>query len=201
VKYGTNLNVLILPSTATVGRPLLASAVLGAGDSGGSVSFSASFAGGTAVPISSCQNLSLHADIAPCVFTPPGASGPGTYTFSASYSGDANYVSASGSASVNALEPTTLSLRLPASPRKGSAMTVSATVNPAPNAGTVVFLVQGPSGKVSLPSSCSAAPLEAGVAACTFAPSQSGTYTITADYSGSALYEPSSNTVTVKVGL
>jgi hypothetical protein len=163
------------------------------------VSFSVSFDGRPSVPVPSCQNLLLHADISPCLFTPPGTSGPGTYTFSASYSGDANYVAASGSASVNALEATTLSLRLPASPRKGSAMTVSATVGPVPNSGTVAFVVQGPRGKVSLPSSCSAAALQAGVATCTFTPSLDGTYTITAVYSGSTLYAASSSTVTVRL--
>jgi hypothetical protein len=157
------------------------------------------FDGGTSVPVPSCQNMLLHANTSPCTFTPPGTSGPGTYTFSASYSGDANYVPASGSASVNALEPTTLSVRPPASPRRGSAMTVTATVNPAPNSGTVAFLVQGPRGKVALPSSCSPAALQVGVATCTFTPSLGGTYTITAVYSGSTLYAASSNTVTVRL--
>ncbi len=199
VKYATSLKVVIFPSPTPVGRPLLASAVLSAGDSGGTVSFSVSFDGGAWAPVASCQNLSVHADVAPCLFTPPGTSGPGTYTFSVSYSGDANYVSASGSASANVMEPTTLSVRFPVSPRKGSGLTISAMVNPTPNAGTVAFLVQGPRGKVSLPSSCSAATLEAGVAACTFTPSLDGTYEITAAYSGTTLYEASSNTVTMKL--
>jgi hypothetical protein len=200
VKYSTSLNLRIVPSPATVGRPVLASAVLTPGDSGGTVSFSVAFDDGVPVPVPSCQSLSLHADAASCAFTPPGTSGPGTYTFSASYGGDANYVSASGSASVNALEPTTLSVRPPASPRQGSAMTVTATVDPAPNSGTVAFLVQGPRGKVALPSSCSPAALQVGVATCTFTPSLDGTYTITAVYSGSTLYTASSNTVTVRLG-
>jgi hypothetical protein len=40
VKYATNLELHILPSPTTVERPLLASAALVAGDSGGAVSFS-----------------------------------------------------------------------------------------------------------------------------------------------------------------
>ncbi len=78
-------------------------------------------------------------------------------------------------------------------------MTISATLTPMPNAGTLAFFVQGPRGKVSLPAFCSAAMLEAGVATCTFTPSLDGTYTVTAVYSGSTLYAGSSSTVTLKL--
>jgi hypothetical protein len=101
---------------------------------------------------------------------------------------------------VKTLLPTTLALSFSASPHKGSALVVSAKVSPTPSSGTVAFAAQAPNGqKVSLPASCSSAALSAGVANCSFTPSQDGTYTVSAVYSGNSVYAPSSNNATVKV--
>jgi hypothetical protein len=197
VKYPTTLSVLIAPSPDKVASALIVAAVLSADDSGGTVSFSVSFDGGPSSPIASCQNKPVYLVVSDCIYTP---TSQGTYTISASFSGDTSFAPSSGSASVKTLLPTTLALSFSASPHKGSALVVSAKVSPTPSSGTVAFAAQAPNGqKVSLPASCSSAALSAGVANCSFTPSQDGTYTVSAVYSGNSVYAPSSNNATVKV--
>jgi hypothetical protein len=197
VKYPTTLSVLIAPSPDKVGSALIAAAVLSADDSGGTVSFLVSFDGGAFSPITTCQNKPVYIVASDCTYTP---TSQGTYTIDASFSGDTSFAPSSGSASVKTLLPTTLALSFSASPHKGSALVVSAKVSPTPSSGTVAFAVRAPNGqKVSLPASCSSAALSAGVANCSFTPSQDGTYTVSAAYSGNSMDEPSSNNATVKV--
>ncbi len=197
VKYPTTLSVLIAPSPDKVGSALIAAAVLSADDSGGTVSFSVSFDGGAFSPITTCQNKTVYLVVSDCTYTP---TSQGTYTIGASFSGDISFAPSSGSASVNTLLPTTLALSFSTSPHKGSALVVSAKVSPTPSSGTAAFAVHAPNGqKVSLPASCSSAALSAGVANCSFTPSQDGTYTVSAAYSGNSMDEPSSNNATVKV--
>jgi large repetitive protein len=197
VKYPTTLSVLITPSPDKVGSALIAAAVLSADDSGGTVSFSVSFDGGPSSAIASCQNKPVYVVVSDCVYAP---TSQGTYTIGASFSGDTSFAPSSGSASVKTLLPTALALSFSASPHRGSALVVSAKVSPTPNSGTVAFAVEAPNGqKVSLPASCSSAVLNAGVANCSFTPSQDGTYTVSAVYSGSSVYAPSSNNATDKV--
>jgi hypothetical protein len=192
VKYPTAVAVINAPSPAKVGTAFLAAALLSTGDSGGTVSFSVSYDGGAPVAVSNCQNRPVVILASACFYTP---ANPGTYTVTASFSGDANFVPATGSDSVNAFEPTTLSVSFPASPRKGQVLTVTAKVTPTPNAGTVGFQVVGPNGKVPCPGTA----LSGGVATCSFTPTQDGTYAVSASYSGSALYASSSSTSTVRV--
>jgi hypothetical protein len=192
VKYPTVVAVINAPSPAKVGTAFLAVALLSTGDSGGTVSFSVSYNGGAPAAISSCQNRPVVILASACFYTP---ANPGTYTVTASFSGDANFVPATGSNSVNALEPTNVSLSFPASPPKGKSLNVTAKVSPTPNAGTVSFSVVGPNGKVPCPGTT----LSGGVTGCSFTPTQDGTYTVSASYSGSALYASSFSTSTVRV--
>ncbi len=84
------------------------------------------------------------------------------------------------------------------SPAVGSPLTITATVAPVPDAGTVSFCVtQGVSPGTVLTTAC-AAPVSvaltganAGTATCTFNPPSGGSYGINAVYSGSANYQPS----------
>jgi hypothetical protein len=199
VKLPTSVSVFPIPNPQLVGAPVLVIAALSAGDSGGSVSFSASFDGGAVIPVAGCQSVSLHLNAASCVFTPSTFSGPGTYSLVAVYSGDSNFVSATGSTALRALEPTSLSIGFPANPHRGSPMTLRATVSPTPDTGKVAFSVIGPNGSVPLPSSCAGATVTGGVATCTLTPLRDGTYTVTAVYSGSNLYARSSTRTTVVV--
>jgi IPT/TIG domain/Bacterial Ig-like domain (group 3) len=200
VKDPATIKVLLIPGTAVTGVPVLATAVLTAGDSGGTVSFAASFDGGPAVPVPGCQKRSLFLNAAACLFTPGTAAGPGTYTVTASYSGDATYASATGSASLPALARTSLALASSSSPGAGSPVTVTAQVSPVPGGGSVSFLVTGPGGRnVPLPASCTAAPAGPGTVSCTFTPAAKGGYDVTAVYSGDALYLQSARSLEVQV--
>jgi large repetitive protein len=200
VKSATTVRVLLLPGTAQAGVPVLVTAVLSPGDSRGTVSFTESFDGGPAVPIRGCQNLPLLLNVTACLFTPPAAAGPGTYTVTASYSGDSSYASAAGSAALQALAKTSLTLKSSSSPRTGSALTVTATVSPVPDGGSVSFQVTGPNGRnVTLPASCTAAPAGTGTVPCIFTPAAKGRYAVTAAYSGDSLYLKSAASLEVQV--
>jgi Bacterial Ig-like domain (group 3) len=195
------LSVLALPDPTRLGQTVLATAILSGSPSGGTVSFAESFDGGPAAPLSGCQNLAvvpiLH--VAVCLFTPPKASGPGTYVLSASYSGTFKYAPEAGSTTVTVMSPTSLGLRFSSPDRSGVPLTATATVSPAPNGGTVAFAALGPRGKVALPSTCSSSTVTAGLATCTFTPTAAGTYTVVAQYSGTALYGSSAATSSVKL--
>jgi Bacterial Ig-like domain (group 3) len=199
VKYPTTVKVLVFPVPAVVGVPVLAIAVLSAGDWHGTISFTESFDGGPAVPVPGCQNVPVFFNSAACLFTPARSAGPGTYTVTASYSGDASYIAAAGSASVAALARTFLALAASSSPRAGSPLTVTAQVAPVPDGGTVSFQVTGPNGKnITLPASCTAAPVGTGTVSCTFTPAARGIYHVSAVYSGDALYFRSAAFLQVK---
>ena len=197
VKDPVTVRVLAFPDGTLVGRPVLTTAVLSGGDSHGTVSFTASFDGGPAVPVAGCQNRSLFRNAALCLFTPGSAAGPGSYTVTASYSGDASHVAASGSASVQALARTSLALASSARPRRGSPVTVTAKVSPVPDGGTVSLRVTGPNGRSV--AGCTAAPAGTGTASCTFTPAAEGTYHIGAVYSGDSLYFASAASLEVRV--
>ncbi len=204
VKRQVNLKVSASATSVLIGQPLTLTAVVPGGTQptpGGTVSFSASFKGGVPVPIPGCQNVVLGASVARCGYTPSSTNGPGPYTFTARYSGDANYAPASATTSVNVLAPTSVTVFAPTSPRRGSPLTMTAKVAPVPDGGTVTFAVHGPNGTVlPLPLTCIGVPLSAGTATCTFTPAQSANYVLIASYSGDALYAASTGSVTVRVG-
>ena len=199
LKYPVKIAVKV-PADAVVGIPVPATAVLNSGDSHGTVSFSDSLNGGAAVPVPGCQDMPLFDDTARCLFTPASSAGPGACKVTASYSGDARYAGATGSASVAAQARTSLALTSSAARSAGSPLTMTAAVRPVPDAGTVTFQVTGPNGeRVALPASCTAAPVGTGTVTCVFTPAARGVYHVSVAYSGDSLYLKSAASVTVKV--
>ncbi len=80
----------------------------------------------------------------------------------------------------------------------GSPLTVTATVSPIPDGGTVTFTVT--QGGVAL-SACTS-PVDvstSGSATCTFTPATSGTYVVTASFSGTDDFQPSTGTASITV--
>ncbi len=80
----------------------------------------------------------------------------------------------------------------------GSPLTVTATVSPIPDGGTVTFTVT--QGGVAL-SAC-ASPVDvstSGTASCTFTPATGGTYEVTASFSGTDDFQPSTSPMTAIV--
>lgn len=86
-----------------------------------------------------------------------------------------------------------------AGPQFGQAVTVTATVSPSSATGSVSFRAAIRRIAVTLPASCSAVPLVAGQASCTFVPAQVATYRFRARYSGSATLRASSGRVSFAV--
>jgi len=162
---------------------------LSAGNSLGPLSFYYSFDGGSYVAISSCQGIQTN--IAVCSFVPTSPPGPGTYGFEVTFAGNKTYAPAQATTSALVTSTTSMSLSFSGSTH-GSPVTITATVSPSPDAGTVSFTLSSP--KVSLPSTCSSVTVVSGMASCTFTPSAAGTYSFSASYSGDALYQASSAT-------
>jgi hypothetical protein len=118
----------------------------------------------------------------------------GTYTATASYSGDSNYGTATGTDSTAHVAKTgaTVSVADNSSTiSTGGTLIFTATVTgsgPTPT-GTVTWTLTGP-GSPTCPSST----LSAGTATCTISNTQAGTYTATASYSGDSNYGTATGT-------
>jgi hypothetical protein len=195
VRYATTVHVTASPDPSLVGAPVLAVATIQPGDSGGTFSFWLSYDGGTPTPIANCQQVPDFFNSAYCLLFPRSTGSAGSYTITADFSGDSNYVAESGSGTLLVTYGTGISLRASSPATHGTPVTVTATVFPTPDGGTVSFHVQPPfRATAPVPSSCTNASLTAGSATCTFTPSASGVYEVSVNYSGDALYLPSSTT-------
>ncbi len=120
---------------------------------------------------------------------------PGKYTVTATYAGDDSFYGSFGLLSWTVTTiPTALTLAgSPSAVPQGTAATVTASIAPAAATGTVTF-TQG--GTVI----CAAQPLADGSASCVTPDLPTlGTGQITAAYAGTALYAPSSGTLTLNV--
>ena len=171
-----------LTASVTVNNP-------GAGTPTGSVVFSDD---NTAIP--GCENQPLAADgTATCTVV---LSDPGTHTISAAYSGDDSFTGSSDSLAQRVLVRTATTLAsIPNPSVVGQAVTYTATINPAPDGGTVTFL-DGTTVIVG----CSGKPISAGgLASCTAAASTAGTHEISAQYSGNDTYAASSGALSQTV--
>lgn len=168
------------PSPATFGDAVtLSAAVSGAGlPPGGTVTFSDG-----ATPLCS---VALNGGAASCTTSSLAA---GARTISAGFGGDANYLAASGSLSLQVdAAPTSTALASSGSPStRGASVTFTATVTSA--RGTPTGTVGFSDGATTL---CPAQPLSAGVASCTVSGLGVGTHTIGAAYSGDASFQASS---------
>ena len=81
----------------------------------------------------------------------------------------------------------------------GEPLTVTATVEPAPNSGTVDFSATLNDAMVTLPAECGAVPISGASVTCTFTPDSQGAYTFKAKYSGSAIHKKSNGQAVVTV--
>ncbi len=165
----------------------------------GAVTFTATL-GGVNVPLTNAANVPLTSGAA--TINPSLA--PGTYTITATYSGntdDAAGTPATLQLVVNAVTTTTTVTAKPSPAVVGATITFTATVATNPAGGTptgaVTFTAAGPNGNVALGS----ANLVAGVASVTSSTLPGGTYTITASYAGNTDNAASSGTTTDTVGL
>ncbi|HVA02369.1 MAG TPA: prepilin-type N-terminal cleavage/methylation domain-containing protein [Acidimicrobiales bacterium] len=130
----------------------------------------------------------------------------GTYSASATYGGDGNYVSsASGPTTVGVSKATpTLSFTTtPQNPQPGSTFTVKVTINE-PNGGanptgTVTWTITPPSGAAP---TCAISTLDnTGSGSCTVTSALNGTYTVSASYGGDGTYTAANGSTPVVVAL
>jgi hypothetical protein len=99
-------------------------------------------------------------------------------------------------ASATPAPSTTTTVSASASPATDYPVTLTSSVLPSPDGGAMSFSVTQPDGtSVSCPSSA----LSSGTATCTFTPLETGSYTVSAQYSGDQSFNQSSTTTTLNV--
>ena len=205
----TSLNVTIAQATPTV----TVSSSLSTAALGQSVTFSATVTGPTGAPaptgtitwtfsgaVTACSSQSLlvastNYATETCTITPPAQ---GTYSATATYSGDLNYASragSSGSVTVTQATPTVAVAISPTAPTMGQTVTYSATVSAptggATPTGTMTWRLTGP---YPTTPACGTASTGTGAAnvttyTCVVLAANAGTYNATAVYNGDANYK------------
>ncbi len=176
-----------LPSTPVVGAGVSLGAQVTPAPDGGTVAFQQD-----GQPIAGCSSEPVDptSGDATCS-TSYGA--VGTHSVTASFSGDASFAaSTSTSSSFNVVASSTaitVGSASPASPTSGQSVTLTASVDPVPDGGTIAFENGG-----QAIADCGAQAVNAatGVATCTTTFSAAGIYGIDAAYSGDGNYLPSS---------
>jgi alpha-tubulin suppressor-like RCC1 family protein len=175
---------------ANVGDQITYTATISPTPDGGTVTFT-----DNNKAIGNCEDVVLSGDQATCEMT---YGTFGAHSIVADYSGDDNYAQAfSSPLTENVLESTMTSITPPtASPTVASPMTVTATVTPAPDGGTVRFW-----NGFTTYAGCGAVALSgAGKASCTITPTSATTYPVLADYSGNSDFVSSGTVYYLQVG-
>ena len=220
----TSTSVAASPSSLSVNQPVtfiatVASAIAGATTPTGSVAFSYTPSGGTAVPIAACsaQPVSTVSGTTTAQCTgqalPTAASTAAPYTLMAVYtSGDKNFATSSGTAPLS-VGKTTTTATLVSAPNPSAVnqqVTFTATVIPAYSGATkpigTVSFANTTNGSPGIPLQCSQgnanAPVatSAGVttAVCSYTFSSNASYSIAATYNGDSNFSPSSSAVDVQ---
>jgi len=180
----TTTTVSAAPTTISFGQSDVLTATVSPTPDGGTVTFSD---GGGAL----CSAAALSSGQATCTTA---ALPVGSDMVTATYSGDADYAGSSGTTTVvvSPLATTTAASVTPSSAQVGQPVTVTATVSPTPDGGTVTFSDGG--GAL-----CSAAALSSGQATCTTAALPVGSDMVTATYSGDADYAGSTGSTTAQI--
>ena len=176
------------PSSTTFGDAVTYSATVSGGGAapGGTVTF-------TTGTVALCHGTISSGKVTCTASSAPG----GTDTITATYGGDANYLSAHSTTSLTVAKASTTTTEVgadPSSTTTGTSVTYSATVSSAAGTpgGTVAF-------KVGATSLCSGPVNGSGLASCSSSSAPLGTDTVTATYGGSTDYSGSSGTGSVVV--
>lgn len=143
--------------------------------------------------IAGCTSLGFVAGVATCTTT---YSTTGAHTIVAGYSGDAGFSPSTAHVDVTIGAPASTTATgvdlaaAPTDPVTGQLVTLTATVDPAPDGGTVAFA----DGSTPV-SGCAAVAVDiyTGIARCQIAYGATGSHAFTAAYSGDTLYDPSTS--------
>ncbi len=177
----TTTSLLSTTTSAIVGGPVTYTATVSPAPDGGTVAFED---GGAPIPGCAAQAVDPTGGTATCQLT---YGSPGVHAIAAVFSGstDGSYTSSSTAAptTVIASQPTTVSLESSsAAPLVGSPVTLTATVSPAPDGGTVDFEDAG-----ATLAGCGASAIDpsSGAATCEATFGSAGAHELTATFSGS----------------
>ncbi|MDA8385398.1 MAG: Ig-like domain-containing protein [Actinomycetota bacterium] len=189
----TSVALAASPNPATVNQSVTLTATVTPAPDGGTVGFTA---GGTS--ITGCSAKAVDATTGKATCTTSFATTAGSpVTLDASYSGDSAYGGSTASAIAETINAITTSVTLAASPNPATvnqSVTLTATVAPAPDGGTVGFTAGGTS-----IATCAAQPVNTttGVATCktSFATTAGSPVTLDASYSGDSAYGGSTASV------
>lgn len=188
----TNIAVTSSANPGTPGTPVTYSAMVTPTDNGGTVAFS-----DNGQLIAACVARSVAAAVASCTLTYPGT---GLHEISAAYTGDENYAPSNSTdyaESIQANSPapspsspvkTAIDLTSSADPATPGSVTYSAAVSPTDNNGKVSFFdaLQPIAG-------CQDVVLGSGTAKCIVIDPSFGSHVISASFSGSSGYDPSTS--------
>ncbi len=210
----TTTKVVASSPTTTVNQSVTFTAtvtptITGSTNPTGTVAFAYTLGGGLPVTLCAASGVTQATGIATCKVTLPAS---GSYTVTATYSGDTNFGSSSVTAAqtVNTTATTTTVIASPSTSTVNQAVTFTATITPAVipfsgstnPSGTVNFTYTlGGGAAVTLCSSVAVSTVaEVTTAACTAPLPTAGSYSVTVVYSGDANFITSSNTAVQAVG-
>ncbi len=185
--------VSLSPPQPAVGERVTVTATISPSDGGGTVAFSDSVG-----YLSGCSDVPVTGTTASCVSGVLTAARP--WSLQANYSGDPNYnpVDVSTGVTISAAPTAVVLGANPANPDAFGPVTLTATVVPAPDGGTVDFTGAG-----DTVAGCGAVAVNTttGVAACSVAQlAGAGTADYSAAYSGDGNYQASTGQLTLQVG-
>jgi hypothetical protein len=191
------LNLVMSPNPVQTGTTVHFTATLPSTSADGSVSFLITFPGGgtTSSPI-----IPVAGGVATYDFTPTIA---GAYSVTATWGGS---TPSPGSATdtntliVVGISPTLTLTESPTTPNVGDNVTITSTISPTNiGGGTITFTATGPNNTTATVSPATCTPT-AGSCTATWTPSVTGTWTVTATFSGYQQYAQVVKTLTVAVG-
>lgn len=188
----TSLVLTANPNPATVNAPVSLSATIGAPVSDGTVTFSGTGPSGATFATTTCTPAKGTCAV---TWIPTAA---GAWSIKASWSGDSRYAAVTNTLAVT-VNPLTSTLTLAVSPNPvpvNQTASVSATLAAPVSDGAITISGTGPGGATLAAKTCTPT---AGACSVSFAPTVSGTWTISASYSGDATYGPAQATLQVPV--